>query len=393
MVPFSIIPDPLALVLSAAALGQAVLCISLLLSNSGPKPHQRWLSLILAALAALAAGPVSAALYAPLYPLTMGLVLVALYALPSLFWLYARALTWTSDSAPQRPSWKHGLAPLGGMLGLLAILTLPSHARSAMFVSGELDGSGHAAIVAGILFILVLAWTPLSALYAFALQRRLMRYRRVLRDNLSNTEGRDLFWLSGIILVIAAVWCSAIILLVADNVWSGLHLPASLGPVMLLMLILALSLRGLGQDNGFAAIAEDPPTREAPDISVQKYRKSALNEADAARIVERLEQAMQDDRLYLDPNLSLTKLARHVRVASNHVSQTLNEAMNETFFDYVNRWRIEAALPHIVKGQETVLTIALDVGFNTRSTFYTAFKRVTGMTPRAYRAAALDTSG
>jgi AraC-like DNA-binding protein len=102
---------------------------------------------------------------------------------------------------------------------------------------------------------------------------------------------------------------------------------------------------------------------------------------------------MQDDRLYLDPNLSLTKLARHVRVASNHVSQTLNEALEETFFDYVNRWRIEAALPHIAEGKETVLTIALDVGFNTRSTFYTAFKRVTGMTPRAYRETAKKTPG
>lgn len=396
MMPLSIIPDPLALILSAAAFGQASLCAILLLSRPALAPHSRWLSLIFICLGGLASGPISAALFAPLYPVIMGVVLFALYALPVLFWLYTLSLTQAPESVPVRPHWTHAIAPLCGGLGLLSIITLPAEVRLAMFVSGDLDGTGHAAAVALVLFILVISWTPVSAGYGIAVQRRLIRHRRLLRDNLSNTDGRDLFWLSGIILAIAAIWCSAIILLIVDNVWSGLHLPASLGPVMLLVLIHVLSLRGLEQDNGLVAPAEPahaPIPDQSPVEDVQKYKKSALSETDAARIAERLEQAMQDDRLYLDPNLSLTKLARHVRVASNHVSQTLNEALEETFFDYVNRWRIEAALPHIAEGKETVLNIALDVGFNTRSTFYTAFKRVTGMTPRAYRAAALNTSG
>lgn len=391
MMPLSIIPDPLALILSAAVFGQASLCAILLISRPTQPPHSRWLSLIFVCLGVLASGPIGAALFAPFYPVFMGIVLFALYALPVLLWLYTLSLTQAPESAPIRPHWTHAIAPLCGGLGLLSIITLPAEVSLAMFVSGDLDGTDHAAAVALVLFILVITWTPVSAGYGIAIERRLIRHRRLLRDNLSNTDGRDLFWLSGIILVIAALWSVAIILLVLDNVWGGLHLPASLGPVMLLVLILVLSLRGLDQENGLAARAE-PAHSPTPDPSpvehLQKYKKSALSETDATRIAERLEQAMQDDRLYLDPNLSLTKLARHVRVASNRVSQTLNEALDETFFDYVNRWRIESALPHIAEGKETVLTIALDVGFNTRSTFYTAFKRVTGMTPRAYREAA-----
>ncbi|MCH2168635.1 MAG: helix-turn-helix transcriptional regulator [Oceanicola sp.] len=68
------------------------------------------------------------------------------------------------------------------------------------------------------------------------------------------------------------------------------------------------------------------------------------------------------------------------------MSQTLNQEIGASFFDYVARWRIEASKPLIMAGQESVLAVALDVGFNSRSTFYKAFNRETGMTPKSYRA-------
>jgi len=60
--------------------------------------------------------------------------------------------------------------------------------------------------------------------------------------------------------------------------------------------------------------------------------------------------------------------------------------MDTTFFDYVARWRVEAAKQHLASNQASVLEIAIDVGFNSRSTFYKAFKRETGVTPSAFRA-------
>ena len=95
---------------------------------------------------------------------------------------------------------------------------------------------------------------------------------------------------------------------------------------------------------------------------------------------------MQKDTLYLDPSLSLQKLSKHVGALPNQVSQTLNQEIGATFFDYVARWRIEASKPLITTGEASVLTVALEVGFNSRSTFYKAFNRETGMTPKSYRA-------
>jgi AraC-like DNA-binding protein len=83
--------------------------------------------------------------------------------------------------------------------------------------------------------------------------------------------------------------------------------------------------------------------------------------------------------------LSLQKFASHVTISPNYISQTLNETLSVNFFDFVNKWRIEAAKPQIITNKNTVLDVALAVGFNARSSFYKAFKQETGQTPSEYR--------
>jgi AraC-like DNA-binding protein len=139
----------------------------------------------------------------------------------------------------------------------------------------------------------------------------------------------------------------------------------------------------------FAPIATPEAEIEKPapstDTSEPKYARSALTDAHAEQLATRIRSAMTQDALYLDPNLSLQKLSRHVGALPNQISQTLNEQIGSTFFDYIAHHRIEAAKPLIAEGVANSLTVSLDVGFNSRSTFYKAFKRATGMTPKVYR--------
>lgn len=78
-------------------------------------------------------------------------------------------------------------------------------------------------------------------------------------------------------------------------------------------------------------------------------------------------------------------LARHIGVSPNYVSQTLNDTVGDSFFDFVNSYRILDAQDLLRDTDQTVLAIAFEVGFNSRSSFYTAFKKVTGQTPTAFR--------
>ena len=105
----------------------------------------------------------------------------------------------------------------------------------------------------------------------------------------------------------------------------------------------------------------------------------------AARIASKLKRAMSEHQLHLDANLSLWALSKQVGVSDNYVSQVLNEEIGQNFFDFVNGYRVQAAQARLISSDETILNIAYDTGFNSRSSFYTAFKKTTGQTPTAFR--------
>ncbi|MEL6644206.1 MAG: helix-turn-helix transcriptional regulator [Pseudomonadota bacterium] len=155
--------------------------------------------------------------------------------------------------------------------------------------------------------------------------------------------------------------------------------------VFAFMLLAALnSLRQTPGPFGWTRAREGGGPRET---GTQKYSKSALAKEHAERIERKLTAAMQDDSLFRDPSLSLTKLAKHIGSSPNYVSQTLNEHMNQSFFDFINHWRIKEAEDLLTRdGDDTILSITYDVGFNSRSAFYTAFKKHVGVTPSQYRA-------
>ena len=74
-----------------------------------------------------------------------------------------------------------------------------------------------------------------------------------------------------------------------------------------------------------------------------------------------------------------------VHKPSQYVSQTLSQQLGTTFFDFINGARIDDAKQMLVDTDESVLDIALTIGFNSRSSFYKAFKQFTGVTPSQYR--------
>lgn len=94
---------------------------------------------------------------------------------------------------------------------------------------------------------------------------------------------------------------------------------------------------------------------------------------------------MERDKLFLDPDLSLPKLATKLGVSRNILSQILNEKIECNFFDYVNRYRIHESLNILKEKNYSVLDVAMSVGFNSRSAFYKAFKKEVGQTPSKYR--------
>lgn len=117
-----------------------------------------------------------------------------------------------------------------------------------------------------------------------------------------------------------------------------------------------------------------------------KYGARSIDPADATELLAQLNSLMEEEALYLDANLNLTKVAARLKVIPHRLSQLLNEHQEQSFPNYLNTYRVAAAKNMMVNGTAySIEGIGYDCGFNSKSTFYAAFKRHTGTTPAAYR--------
>lgn len=128
---------------------------------------------------------------------------------------------------------------------------------------------------------------------------------------------------------------------------------------------------------------------EANSVAKQGlYRNSALTESEILKYVVAVEKVMKVEQPYLDPGFNLLRLSKLIRLPDYQVSQILNMGMKESFYDLINRYRIEHLIDLLSKPEHdpvSILDLAFQVGFNSKSTFNIAFKKITGKTPSTYR--------
>ncbi len=121
---------------------------------------------------------------------------------------------------------------------------------------------------------------------------------------------------------------------------------------------------------------------------VKKYQKQKLSDARANQLKVQLTDYMQEHRPYLDNELALTDLSEQLGVSPHQLSQLLNQHFQQSFYDFINEYRIEEIKRRLSDPSvqnETILSLALEAGFNSKATFNTVFKRKEKMTPSAYR--------
>lgn len=237
--------------------------------------------------------------------------------------------------------------------------------------------------------------------YGLLALRQLNRHSRRLEAALSSVETVSLWWLRG---VIALVVAANGIQLVFDGLrllgWLGSEPKIWLNLGSVLSVIYLISIGGLRQPAVFTesvrgalrALEIEPDAGAVADARggryANKYAKSGLDDARMAAIDGELETLMRRDKPYLESGLDLPGLAARLGVRPQELSQVINVYRGCSFYDLINGARIEEArhlltAPH--GGRRKMLDIALSVGFNSQSTFYSQFKKLTGQTPSAYR--------
>jgi AraC-like DNA-binding protein len=121
---------------------------------------------------------------------------------------------------------------------------------------------------------------------------------------------------------------------------------------------------------------------------LKKYEKSNLTPQRAEAYLKRLLQLMETEKPYREGDLTLQKLAERLSIPVNHLSQIVNELLGQNFFDFINSYRVKEAQMLLVdpaKRHYTVIAIAEEVGFSSKSAFNAVFKKHVNMTPSEFR--------
>jgi AraC-like DNA-binding protein len=199
----------------------------------------------------------------------------------------------------------------------------------------------------------------------------LLRCRRIL---LAHLQGRGRHWAQLPLAIVFTTWALAI-LRTADTAF--LKWPP------LFSVVVAVVSVGVTVGAFYLLLREF----STPELRAQeRYAKSQLGDAIRKRIVRKLEAAVGEGALYRRSDLTLRALSEALNENPHYVSQVISQELDTSFYELVNRYRIEHAKRLLVEApEETVLSIAMDVGFNSKSAFHAAFRRYTGATPSHFR--------
>lgn len=243
-----------------------------------------------------------------------------------------------------------------------------------------------------LLFIFFLIITAISGPIYFFLAYKKFRHSKKSSHHISSKEV-NLDWLGKLIPIFGIVWTALIIIAVIHHIFHLFSMAFCTNGLFLSLsgFIILIGYFGLKQKEVFISypIQTDAETDDVPasDNKV-KYGTSSLRGNELKKCYHQIGRYMEIKKPYLDPDLTLPKLAESLNVPTHHLSQVINEMHGSNFFDFINKFRVEEVKRKIqdpVFKSYSLLGIAMESGFNSKSAFNRVFKNLTGTTPSKFR--------
>lgn len=298
---------------------------------------------------------------------------VPVYVTGPLLYAYVCALLPGGAGARRRIGAWHFVPCLLVAVFMLTIAVWPAF-RTSVFGAYAVHVIMHAWAVLGVPYLGVAAW-------------RLRDAPRLLEEVSANQASLRMAWLRHLIAVTAALWLvigfERISLELGGRTWQW---PGTVLDVAMTIATYLLAWGSLRLGALVPAGLVDPKDVPA-DPATTRYARSGLGESELAPIAADLSRRMREQRLYVDGALNLQTLSAQSGWPANYISQALNQQLGQNFFEFVNGYRVAAAKDCLGDPGDTrsILDIALACGFGSKSTFNAVFKRMTGLTPGAFR--------
>lgn len=319
------------------------------------------------------------------------------YLFGPLTYLYVRALTQPTELKSSTRLWLHFLPFVIGLIISIPLVLMPQE-QIADLVYSSVDSLNPQQVLVQILILFIAISSMIQiGIYLFLSIHDLYQHHHRIENEFSYLERISLTWLRNLLIALALLYLSylveVLLILFLENYDEtiGVHYP------LIVILIYAMGYMGLRQPTIFTRqdlkrehverTSDRDDGSDTGDDQQAKYRKSALDRETSSILFDELKHHMKEHRPHLDSTLSLSQLASRLSLSANYLSQIINEQAGQHFFDFINAYRVESAKQALTVSNQygNILNIALDAGFNSKSAFYNAFKRHTGLTPSQFR--------
>lgn len=316
--------------------------------------------------------------------------------------LFIYTLSVTRYSVFPKKNWLHFIPAVAGYAILAEFFMLTPEEKINVYRNHGAGFEIHTTVI--LIATIISGFT-----YVFLSVNEMRKYRRNISEELSNTEKINLNWLRYLVHGILAIWLI---------IFMGRHDPLIYSAVVVFVFLLGFfgirhtdiftyrrgilkevpitNLEGRVdtvtkrlqkqllpyQDYSATHVADDNES-----IAGAKYEKSGLQKEVADKIHRDLNKVMKEKKVFKNEELSLSELAQQLGIHPNNLSQVINTYENKNFYDYVNTLRVEEFKALVLSPENnnyTLLSLAFECGFNSKTSFNRNFKKITGESPSAY---------
>ena len=304
-------------------------------------------------------------------------------------WLYTRSLL--SETKVSLPDVLH-LFPF-----LITVLFTGLNPESLIPGDSPHSEALHRTLAAGPDFFRIMLSVVSRGIYCFLVFRLIRRHERSVVNYYSRlTLLNTLSWLYYLVIFYVFLFLLNFIILLIPPMNALVFLSTIVAFVRIAPSLLFIFLFSLFAQNQpvpeekklhNAAPSSVPQEAELP-ASDDRYRSTGMTSEESRRLYKRLNTGISENRLFLDSDLTLNRLAEWTGETRHHISEVINRESGENFYGYINGFRLREFLECVNENRYphfTITAIALECGFKSNSAFYTLFKKKMGMTPKDYK--------
>lgn len=225
----------------------------------------------------------------------------------------------------------------------------------------------------------IISWLVYNFLSVSMLHRHRMN---ILHEFSSLERGIKLIWIFSVV-IFYNVYCLVLLITGLSVIFTGkfIMLPQVINYSVMLFLIYVLGFYGLGQSMIYQRKSQK---NKEDDL---RYKNSILNEDRKKIITKKILEVFERDKPFLNPDFNMDMLSEAIHIPKHQISHVMNTELNSNFFNFVNAYRVEEVKKMLSDENHpySIEAIGYECGFNSKSSFFSVFKKMTGKTPFVFK--------